>query len=63
MPIKECQLEGKNGYKWGDAGKCYIHNDTAGSKKQTRKKALEQGLATGDIKFINEDDKRIRKIT
>jgi hypothetical protein len=49
MPIKECQLEGKNGYKWGDAGKCYIHNDTPGSKKQARKKALEQALAIGEL--------------
>ena len=49
MPIKECQLEGKNGYKWGDAGKCYTHNNTPASKKRAKKQALEQGLAIGEL--------------
>lgn len=50
MPIKECQIDGKSGYKWGDEGKCYIHENTPVSKKRSRKKALEQGLAIGDLK-------------
>jgi hypothetical protein len=52
MPVQECQLDGKSGYKWGREGKCYTHNDTPSSKKQARKKALEQGLAIGDYKII-----------
>jgi hypothetical protein len=35
MPLKKC---GKNGYKWGDSGKCYTGPDG-------KKKALKQGLA------------------
>jgi hypothetical protein len=52
MPIQECQLNGKDGYKWGNEGKCYIHNNTPSSKKEAKRKALEQGLAIG---FKNED--------
>lgn len=50
MPIKECELEGKPGYKWGEEGKCYIHTGSQASKKMAKKKALEQGLAIGDLK-------------
>ena len=49
MPIKECREDGKNGYKWGDAGKCYIHDGTNKSKKVAKKKALIQGVASGEI--------------
>jgi hypothetical protein len=50
MPINSCSDNGKPGYKWGDAGKCYIYNpDSEESKKTARKKALAQGIAIGDI--------------
>jgi hypothetical protein len=45
MPIKQCQLNGKPGYKWGDGGKCYTDGTVANQKK----KALAQGIAMGDI--------------
>lgn len=38
MPIKKCQLNGKVGYKWGDAGMCYIGPDA-------KAKAIAQGTA------------------
>ena len=38
MPVKTCQLNGRKGYKWGDAGVCYIGPDA-------KAKATAQGLA------------------
>lgn len=38
MPIKECQTDGKKGYKWGSSGKCYIGADG-------KRKAIKQGKA------------------
>ena len=38
MPLKRCQADGKNGWKWGDSGKCYTG---PGAKE----KAKEQGRA------------------
>jgi hypothetical protein len=50
MPVKDCQSEKKPGYKWGDVGKCYPYNpDNEGSKRNARKKAVAQGIASGDI--------------
>lgn len=51
MPIKACSIEGKDGFKWGDAGKCYQHTGSEASKKASRKKAMAQGVAIGDIKM------------
>lgn len=44
MPVKKCQIEGKDGFKWGDEGKCYTGPDA-------KKKAIAQGIAIegGDI--------------
>lgn len=44
MPVKKCQINGKQGYKWGDEGKCYTGPDA-------KKKAIAQGIAIegGDI--------------
>jgi hypothetical protein len=38
MPLKECQINGESGYKWGDQGKCYVGEDA-------KQKAIKQGLA------------------
>lgn len=38
MPLKKCQSNGVDGYKWGDSGTCYTGKDA-------RKKALKQGAA------------------
>lgn len=42
MPIKECQINGESGFKWGDQGKCYTGPDA-------KKKAIAQGIAIGDF--------------
>ena len=45
MPLKKCTVDGKAGYQWGDAGKCYTG---PGAKKQ----AIRQGVAIeGPKKF------------
>ena len=52
MPIKECQLEGKPGLKWGDQGKCYTYTPKdEGSRRKAKKSAIAQGLAIGDLKL------------
>jgi len=35
MPLKQCTVDGKKGWKWGDSGKCY-------TGPQGRAKAMEQ---------------------
>lgn len=47
MPLKRCQSDGKPGWKWGDAGKCY-------TGQNARKKALAQAVAMGE--FRKSDD-------
>jgi ferredoxin len=60
MPIKKCQLENKDGFKWGDSGKCYTHENTPKSIKEAKKKVIQQAVASGEIfkdqkiKSINE---------
>lgn len=52
MPIQTCQADGKPGFKWGDAGKCYTY--TAGddaSRNAAKQKAIKQGLAAGGGKL------------
>lgn len=50
MPIKECQLEGKSGLKWGDEGKCYTYTpNNEGSRLRAKKRAIAQGIAIGDF--------------
>lgn len=38
MPIKECQIGGVKGYKWGDEGTCYTGRDA-------KQKAIRQAIA------------------
>lgn len=49
MPLKECQIDNKKGWKWGDAGKCYPY-ETADQEKEARSKAIKQAIAIWDIK-------------
>ena len=45
MPLKNCNADGKSGYKWGDKGNCYTGKDG-------KKKAIKQGIAIeGPEKF------------
>jgi hypothetical protein len=41
----ECQLNGKNGYKFGPTGVCYTHDGTEEGRKRARAKATKQGQA------------------
>jgi len=46
MPIRECELKSKPGYKWGKQGKCYTY--TKGNKTSEAialAKAIKQGRA------------------
>jgi HK97 family phage prohead protease len=50
MPLKRCETDGQPGWKWGDAGKCYVY--TAGdeeSEQAARKKAMAQAAAMGEF--------------
>ena len=38
MPLKKCTVNGKSGWKWGDAGKCYTGPDA-------KEKAMKQAAA------------------
>ena len=46
MPVKECEDNGKPGFKWGDQNNCYTYdpNDKK-SKENARRKAQIQGIA------------------
>lgn len=48
MPVQRCTLDAKPGWRFGDAGKCYVY--TAGdnaSEAAAKKQAIAQGLAIG----------------
>lgn len=47
IPIKACSEDGKSGFKWGDSGKCYLHDGTEAGIKAAKEKAVKQGLAEG----------------
>ena len=45
MPLKNCSENGKDGWKWGDQGKCYLGKDA-------KKQAIKQGISIeGPEKF------------
>jgi hypothetical protein len=50
MPLMKCQVDGKQGWKWGESGKCF-------SGSQGRSKALEQGRAIEASKARQRDEK------
>jgi hypothetical protein len=50
MPLKRCSSDSKPGWKWGDSGKCYTYTKGSdASEKKAKRKALNQGIAMGDI--------------
>lgn len=59
MPIKECQIDGKPGYKWGDQGKCYTYEDSESSKKSARSKAHRQGIVIEGFNLQSLSNKQI----
>jgi len=42
MPLQRCQVDGKDGWKYGESGKCYTGPDA-------KQKAIAQGIAMGEI--------------
>jgi hypothetical protein len=46
MPLKQCQIGGKSGWKWGDEGKCYTGPDA-------KRDAIKQGIAVEGDKFAD----------
>jgi hypothetical protein len=55
MPVKECEENGKPGYKYGDAGKCYTYilKDEV-SRNKAKKQAIIQGIAIGEYQVSKE---------
>jgi len=46
MPVQQCTLDGKPGYKWGESGKCYTYTQGSEvSRKGAIRKAQAQGAA------------------
>jgi hypothetical protein len=55
MPVKECQDNGKPGYKYGDSGKCYSYTpNNEGSRRNAKKSAIIQGIAIGEYSEVGE---------
>ena len=55
MPLQACEIDGKPGFQWGEGGACYAY--AAGderSRMAARKKALAQGIASGEIDIDKE---------
>lgn len=53
MPIRQCRIDNKPGYKWGQVGKCYDYNpNDEESKYQAKRSAISQGIAIGDFEAI-----------
>ena len=55
MPVKTCQSGGKNGFKWGDEGKCYTYSNDS-DKEAAREKAKRQGRAIEVEKTLENPD-------
>ena len=46
MPIQACTFEGKSGFRWGAAGKCFTYPpDNDSDKRNANQRAIRQGLA------------------
>jgi hypothetical protein len=53
MPIRQCRIDNKPGYKWGQQGTCYDYNpQDEQSKYQAKRSAINQGIAIGDFEAI-----------
>jgi hypothetical protein len=49
MPIRNCMLDGKPGFKWGKQGKCFTYDPSGDVIKRRRamRAAKEKALAQG----------------
>lgn len=53
MPVRQCQINNKPGFKWGQQGKCYEYDPTdENSKNDAKKSAISQGVASGDLEAL-----------
>lgn len=58
MPVQPCNENGKPGYRWGEAGKCYTY--TPGNRRgraDARVKAEVQGYAVEKGGYSEEKEK------
>lgn len=56
MPIKHCEKDGKPGFSWGNASKCWTYNpNDEASKKEAKKKCIKQGIAIDGPKKFKEE--------
>lgn len=53
MPVEDCMEDGSPGKRWGQAGKCYVHDGSEAGMKAAIDKAIKQGLAEGEGKLEN----------
>ncbi len=61
MPIQRCTLDKNPGWRWGSSGKCYTYNpDNKATETVARKKAQDQGIATGE--YFREVLDRLQKV-
>lgn len=56
MPLQRCQDQGKNGWKWGDSGKCYTGPD-AKEKAKKQGQAIEINKRAEEIKRQKDDSR------
>ena len=48
MPVQNCKVGEKPGYRWGSKGKCYTYSpNNEASRKKAKQKAYLQGAAMG----------------
>lgn len=46
MPLQRCEEEGRPGWKWGEAGKCFTYAPgSAAAEKLARQRAMAQAVA------------------
>lgn len=56
MPLKECESNGRPGYKWGDNGKCYTYDPgDEKSRNEAKRRAYIQGYAIEGNKIEKDD--------
>lgn len=63
MPVTECTLGNKPGFKWGGQGKCYTYTPGNESERnEAKKKAYIQGIATMKEEAKIKRDKKLQDI-
>lgn len=53
IPVEDCQLEGRAGFRYGPTGHCYTHNGSEEGKKAAHAQAAKQGRAVEWSKHSN----------